>query len=603
MKKSILLIFVLSTMLFVQPTFGLNDPLIHVNLNSRLDILAKQLKEDPTQFHKEASRIKSHQIQDKNAAVDFYFLLSQYYYEIGQFDSMAWSMHQASAYTHSSNSDKLASIFLQLGTAFYFTGNYDSLNFYQEKVAGIIDEKSSLYAQYLLVDGLMHQVSSNYTKSIESIIGAAKILESQNDQARLAITYNNLAVNYGIIQLTDLQLEYLLKSIAINKELGISYHLALNYNNLGAYYKMKDNLEAAASYYELAYDNLIKYNFPYLLAQNLTNRANVHEKLEEYHIAEKLFLECERICEENQILYGRMLSALNLGNLYRIQKRFQESEIRLIQALEFTQVLKTKREEVLTLERLFWLARDRKDFAKALDFQSSYHALNDSIISEKVKKEANELREMYEVEKKENEIINLSKQKLMQQYAISLMAFGLLILLIALQWWRNKHKLEVKEKQKQELKRKHLKEVLAHKDKELTEQAMQLIQIQKQLEVAKDKITKILFEGSVEQSNLNKIDAILKKSSLTDAKNSFDFRLITDNEDFFQNILKNHPDLTPAELKLCAYLRLNLSTKDLAEILNRSERTIESTRTNIRKKLRLEPKDNLVTHLLTFASE
>ncbi|WP_170932519.1 helix-turn-helix transcriptional regulator [Belliella buryatensis] len=141
------------------------------------------------------------------------------------------------------------------------------------------------------------------------------------------------------------------------------------------------------------------------------------------------------------------------------------------------------------------------------------------------------------------------------------------------------------------------------KDKELTAQAAQVIQMQQQLEVAKEKVANILYEGSTEQNKVDRIDAVLNKSSLSEVKNSFDLRLTSNNEVFFKTLLKNYPELTPSELKLCAYLRLNLPTKDLAEILNRSVGTIESSRTNIRKKLNLQPQENLVTHLLSLASQ
>jgi tetratricopeptide (TPR) repeat protein len=201
--------------LFVQLSFALNDPLLHVNLKSCLDILAKQPKEDPDQFYKEASKIKNHQIQDKNAAVDFYFLFAQHYYNNGNFDSIASSMKQAKWYVDPSNSGKLASVFLQLVTAFYFIENYDSLSFYQQKVADIINKKSPLFAHKLLVDGLGHLLSAKYIKSIESFIEAAKKLESQNDRAKPIIAYNNLAINCGKIQMYDMELEYLLKASEI----------------------------------------------------------------------------------------------------------------------------------------------------------------------------------------------------------------------------------------------------------------------------------------------------------------------------------------------------------------------------------------------------
>jgi DNA-binding CsgD family transcriptional regulator len=61
--------------------------------------------------------------------------------------------------------------------------------------------------------------------------------------------------------------------------------------------------------------------------------------------------------------------------------------------------------------------------------------------------------------------------------------------------------------------------------------------------------------------------------------------------------------MKPSELKLCSYLRLNLSTKELAEILNKSARTIENARFSIRKKMGLKPEDNLVAQLIAVVEK
>jgi len=98
------------------------------------------------------------------------------------------------------------------------------------------------------------------------------------------------------------------------------------------------------------------------------------------------------------------------------------------------------------------------------------------------------------------------------------------------------------------------------------------------------------------------MNTLFYKNPIMELKNNFELRLSSNNEDFFKVLLSKYPDLSPAELKLCAYLRLNPSTKDLSLIMNRSMRTVESTRANIRKKMNLNPHDNLVTHLVSFSN-
>lgn len=297
-----------------------------------------------------------------------------------------------------------------------------------------------------------------------------------------------------------------------------------------------------------------------------------------------------------------MLSSLNLGNLYRLQKNYIAANERLNDALKFTKLLKTRKEEAQTFERLSWLARDMQEYKLAYNYQSNFHILNDSIVNEAVKKEGNELKEKYESEKKEKEILTLSKQKLFNQYLILLLILTVFILLLIVQWWRNKHNLALKEKQKQQLSEYFLRETLEIKEKELTSQVAILVQMQQKMEDLRLNASKIIIENIPEQDKIKYMNTLFYKNPIIELKNNFELRLSSNNEDFFKALLSKYPELSPAELKLCAYLRLNPSTKDLSLIMNRSMRTVESTRANIRKKMNLNPHDNLVTHLVSFSN-
>lgn len=72
------------------------------------------------------------------------------------------------------------------------------------------------------------------------------------------------------------------------------------------------------------------------------------------------------------------------------------------------------------------------------------------------------------------------------------------------------------------------------------------------------------------------------------------------HQDFFKRLKVNYPDLTPNDLKLCAYLKLNLSTKEIAPLLNITVRGIEVHRYRLRKRLCLETDQNLVEFLMNF---
>lgn len=70
------------------------------------------------------------------------------------------------------------------------------------------------------------------------------------------------------------------------------------------------------------------------------------------------------------------------------------------------------------------------------------------------------------------------------------------------------------------------------------------------------------------------------------------------HDEFFKQLKKDFPDLTPGELRLAAYLRMNLSTKEIAPLLNISVRGVENKRYRLRKKLNLDTDSNLTDYLL-----
>ena len=70
------------------------------------------------------------------------------------------------------------------------------------------------------------------------------------------------------------------------------------------------------------------------------------------------------------------------------------------------------------------------------------------------------------------------------------------------------------------------------------------------------------------------------------------------NQGFFKQLLEKHPNLTPNDLRLCSYLRMNFSTKEIARLLNISDRAVEISRYRLRRKLNLSHDANLTEYLI-----
>ena len=69
---------------------------------------------------------------------------------------------------------------------------------------------------------------------------------------------------------------------------------------------------------------------------------------------------------------------------------------------------------------------------------------------------------------------------------------------------------------------------------------------------------------------------------------------------FVQNLIEQHPSLTQNDIRLCTLLRINLSTKEIASLLNVSTRAVEQSRYRLKKRLDLGNDDDLLKYISGF---
>jgi DNA-binding CsgD family transcriptional regulator len=77
----------------------------------------------------------------------------------------------------------------------------------------------------------------------------------------------------------------------------------------------------------------------------------------------------------------------------------------------------------------------------------------------------------------------------------------------------------------------------------------------------------------------------------------FEMRFQQVHQDFYQKLLERYPDLTPNEIKICAFLKLNMTTKDISAITFQSVKSIQVARNRLRKRMGIPRDENLVAAL------
>lgn len=144
---------------------------------------------------------------------------------------------------------------------------------------------------------------------------------------------------------------------------------------------------------------------------------------------------------------------------------------------------------------------------------------------------------------------------------------------------------------------------IEHKSSQLAANTMAIIRKNELLNTIKDELSiqKDELGDRFPKKYYNKIVSLIDRN-LQDEKEWETFEQLYDQAhgNFFKRLKDEYPDLTPGDLRLCAYLRMNLASKEIAPLLNISVRGVEERRYRLRKRLNLNSDTNLTEMLMTY---
>jgi len=142
---------------------------------------------------------------------------------------------------------------------------------------------------------------------------------------------------------------------------------------------------------------------------------------------------------------------------------------------------------------------------------------------------------------------------------------------------------------------------MIHKEKELANSTLMIIQKNEMLNKLMHDLNRVKSALTDEQHK-NQLNSTIKKISreIDNEKQwqVFNTHVEQVHEQLFIKLKEKYPDLTPRELSLCAYLRMNISSKEIATLMNISTRGVEISRYRIRKKLGLDRNANLTDFMM-----
>lgn len=243
-----------------------------------------------------------------------------------------------------------------------------------------------------------------------------------------------------------------------------------------------------------------------------------------------------------------------------------------------------------------------KDYHKALVDFKLYNTLKDSMLTIKKSQQIEELRTIFETEKKEEEIKGLNEKARADKLKKGLYAGGMIsalalsgLLVFGFRQRMKKNKVE-REKQEEIYRQK-----IEYKKKELTSQTLHLVQKNTFIQELRENLEDL--RGSPEKFKIEfrRIVMLLKKQSAEDKDWEVFKSYFADVHNDFDNKLKSiYADITEKEIRLAAFLRMNLSTKEIAVLLNVLPDSILKSKYRLKKKLQLSKETDLTSFLNTL---
>lgn len=172
----------------------------------------------------------------------------------------------------------------------------------------------------------------------------------------------------------------------------------------------------------------------------------------------------------------------------------------------------------------------------------------------------------------------------------------------------NLRRLEIERKEKEviKLKNEKLEDEIANKDKQLANLTMNMVQRGEVLSKVKQAITQAMKETNDDKviDSYRKLLSLIRNALRTQEDwENFQSNIHYANEAYFLRLKQVHPDLTVNELKLCAFIRMNLLTKEIAQLMHVSVKAVEVARYRLRKKLKLQTDVGLYDYLMTFVDK
>ncbi|WP_428224045.1 tetratricopeptide repeat protein [Flavobacterium sp.] len=392
----------------------------------------------------------------------------------------------------------------------------------------------------------------------------------------------------------------------LKKHTDKSGTLGLSYCSLGKIFETQGKRDSAYVYFKLGFDDFVKSNAKAYL-------PNAYIKLGEYALPNvksslALFYKAFAIAKTTENKQAQVSSLIALGKLF-LRTDINKALTFFKQSIGISKQLSNKSFEKKSLEMLIEAYRIKKDFIQLAEYQRQLLVINEQLFSVEKEKAIKHLETKFEVAQKDRTLALVTKEKEIIKLSNYLLILGILILLTGFILWyayvkkintKNKELLKLKEdvlvatEEKRKLEEEQYKSDLEHKESQLNTILMQMFQKNELLNEVKETLV------SDAQVSQHLIKLVQKHSEHNDTWNDFNVYFESVNKQFYTKLKQVCPDISANDLKICALIKLNLSSKEMASILNISPDSVKTARYRLRKKMNLTTETSLIDYILSL---
>ncbi|HLO60300.1 MAG TPA: tetratricopeptide repeat protein [Bacteroidales bacterium] len=449
--------------------------------------------------------------------------------------------------------------------------------------------------------GNVYISTGDYKLASRYYFGALHYYESINDSLNIIRLQTNLGALYDRLEDYDKALSYYFRVLELfnliknpNKK---EYPLTSLYNNIANIYQTKGDTTSALQYYRKSLQKARETNNKPAQGIVLNNLGKLYlTDLNRPKTALPYLIEGLQVRESNGDKAEIARSMIILCDYYLRQGNASEAgkyARKIIALASEVGSIDLKSKAYQQLSAVEEMQGNTKD---ALENYKLFKAYSDSIQKQYARSEIERLQMQYDFEKAEKIREADTRQARIRYLVIIIaLAIGLLVTLLITRI------ISIRAKEN-DLKQKALAGDIEIKNKELTTNVMYLVKKNELINSIAERLLKVNHQLPVEsQAAIHDIIIELEKEGDSDSWKEFELRFNQVHLEFYNKLRQKHTGLTPSDEKLCAFLRLNMNTKEIAAITKQQIKTIEVARARLRKKLNLTNSSaNLVTYLMNL---